>query len=64
LKRSELVRHLKEQGCQDIRQGGRHEVWLNPANGKTTAVPRHEEIATGTALAICRTLEVEKPRGR
>ncbi len=41
MKRAELVRHLTSQGCELFREGGRHSVYWNPSNRKTTAVPRH-----------------------
>ena len=40
MKKKEFVRHLESQECFLLRQG-KHEVWMNPSNGTTAAVPRH-----------------------
>lgn len=61
MKRAELLRHLAAHGCQMFREGGRHSIYWNPANRKTTAVPRHNEIVEPTAARICKDLGVPKP---
>jgi mRNA interferase HicA len=61
MKRSELIRHLKNQGCELLREGGRHSIWKNPASGKMTAIPRHNEIKNFMAWKICRDLDIPKP---
>jgi predicted RNA binding protein YcfA (HicA-like mRNA interferase family) len=61
MKRAELLRHLAAHGCQLFREGGRHSIYWNPANRKTTAVPRHNEIVEPTAARICKDLGVPKP---
>ena len=45
MKRAELVRHLTSNGCELFREGGRHSIYWNPSNRKTTAVPRHPETS-------------------
>jgi len=44
LKRGDLVRELVAAGCRLDRHGGRHDVYLNPRNGRKAPVPRHQEI--------------------
>jgi predicted RNA binding protein YcfA (HicA-like mRNA interferase family) len=44
MKRNELLRLLLQQGCILHRHGGRHDIYINPANGKKQPVPRHSEI--------------------
>lgn len=44
MKRGDLLRELSAQGCLLKRNGGRHDIWHNPANGKSAPVPRHTEI--------------------
>jgi len=61
MRRAELLRHLAVHGCQLFREGGRHSIYWNPANRKTTAVPRHNEIVEPTAARICKDLGVPKP---
>ena len=61
MKRSELIRHLRNQGCELLREGGRHSIWQNPVAGKMTAIPRHHEIKDFMAHKICRDLDIPKP---
>ncbi|MDC0259569.1 type II toxin-antitoxin system HicA family toxin [Verrucomicrobiales bacterium] len=63
MKRSKLERHLKKAGCQFELHGGNHDIWVNPANGAESPVPRHNEIKKWTARGICRQLGVEPPTG-
>lgn len=53
MKRAELLRHLQTQGCELLREGGRHH---NPSLNKRFAVPRHSEINENLARKICRDL--------
>lgn len=61
MKLTELERHLRQQGCVLLREGGAHTVWLNSRTGKVSSVPRHREIKEGTARAICKQLEIPSP---
>jgi predicted RNA binding protein YcfA (HicA-like mRNA interferase family) len=61
MKRVDLLRHLAEHGCELFREGGRHAIYWNPANRKTSAVPRHNEIVGPTAANICKDLGIPKP---
>jgi mRNA interferase HicA len=61
MKLRELESYLRGQGCVFFREGGAHTVWLNPSNRKIASVPRHREIKEGTARAICKQLEIQKP---
>jgi mRNA interferase HicA len=61
MKRRDLLQHLKQHGCQFVREGGDHSIWENPVNGRRTAVPRHREIVEFTARRICRQLEIPEP---
>ncbi|HXV59678.1 MAG TPA: type II toxin-antitoxin system HicA family toxin [Vicinamibacteria bacterium] len=44
MNRKEFVRELEKAGCQLHRSGGRHDIFLNPTNGRRAPVPRHREI--------------------
>ncbi len=44
MKRSSLIKELNQAGCILDRHGGRHDIFLNPANGRKAPVPRHNEI--------------------
>jgi mRNA interferase HicA len=61
MKRRDLIRHLQKHGCVLEREGGRHSIWLNPANGLIQAVPRHTEIGDFLAKGICKKLEIPLP---
>ena len=58
MKRVDLIRHLQEQGCELLREGANHSVYVNRSAGKATAVPRHREINDFLARKICRDLDV------
>jgi predicted RNA binding protein YcfA (HicA-like mRNA interferase family) len=47
-------------GRRLLRQGGRHEVRVSPAGGRST-VPRHRELPRATARTICRQLDIQPP---
>ena len=61
MKRVDLEKYLRAQGCEVLRQGGDHEQWINPATGATGAVPRHREVNTFTARNACQQLGVPPP---
>jgi predicted RNA binding protein YcfA (HicA-like mRNA interferase family) len=61
VKRRDLVRHLESNGCELLREGARHTVYVNRTNRKVSTVPRHREINDHLAHKICRDLEVPIP---
>ncbi len=63
MKRRDLIKHLEQQGCELLREGGNHSVYVNRKSQKTSTVPRHSEINTFLARKICRDLEVSSPSG-
>nr|VFJ74059.1 MAG: HicA toxin of toxin-antitoxin [Candidatus Kentron sp. FW] len=44
MKRKEFVGQLVARGCYLKRHGSRHDMYVNPINGKQAPVPRHREI--------------------
>ncbi|MFN8626707.1 MAG: type II toxin-antitoxin system HicA family toxin [Candidatus Binatia bacterium] len=58
MKRGDLLRHLRTNGCAFLREGGRHSWWHNPAQNKRSAVPRHNEIDNDLARKICKDLGI------
>ena len=44
MKRHELIRELVDAGCYLRRHGKRHDIYMNPKNGKKAPLPRHPEI--------------------
>jgi mRNA interferase HicA len=61
VKRRDLIRHVEAHGCELLRQGGRHSIYVNPADDATSAIPRHNEINEYLARKICRDLHVPEP---
>jgi predicted RNA binding protein YcfA (HicA-like mRNA interferase family) len=61
MKRRDLIRHLESHGCELLREGGRHSIYINRARQKSSSVPRHNEINDFLARKICRDLEVPEP---
>lgn len=60
MKRRDLIRYLESQGCELLREGGRHSWWHNPSLNKRSAVPRHQEINEHLARKIFNDLGVSK----
>jgi len=58
VKRVDLIRHLERHGCQLLREGGSHSIYVNRATRKSSAVPRHREVDDFLARKICKDLEV------
>lgn len=58
MKRTARLRHLREHGCEQMREGGRHSWWRNPNQNKRSAIPRHNEIDDNLARKICKDLGV------
>ena len=58
MKRRDLIKHLRDHGCELLREGRKHSQWWNPNLGTQTAVPRHREIHKFTAQKICKELEI------
>ena len=58
MRRQALIAHLHAHGCRLRREGARPSIYENPANGRISAVPRHNEIDDLLARKICRDLEI------
>ena len=61
MKRLDLIRHLASHGCEFLREGGSHTVYVNRSAQRSTAIPRHREINDLLARKICRDLQVPAP---
>jgi mRNA interferase HicA len=44
MKRKEFICELEKSGCVLHRHGARHDIYLNPATGQKSPVPRHTEV--------------------
>ncbi len=61
MKRRALVDHLKKHGCEFLREGGRHTVYVNREASRSSTVPRHSEITNNLIRKICKDLGVPPP---
>ncbi len=61
MKRRELIRHLEAHGCELLREGAKHSIYVNRAQRKTSALPRHNDINDFLARKICRDLGIPEP---
>jgi len=58
MRRTQLLKHLRAQGCVFIREGRNHSWWTNPSQNKRSSVPRHSEITDQLARKICKDLGI------
>ncbi|MDP6779385.1 MAG: type II toxin-antitoxin system HicA family toxin [Candidatus Latescibacteria bacterium] len=56
MNRRSFVRGLVNDGCVLLRQGARHDIYVNPSTGQKQPVPRHSEIDDRLARHIRRYL--------
>ena len=61
MKRRDLVRHIEAHGCELLREGANHSVYVNRSARKTSTVPRHRDINEFLARKICRDLSIPEP---
>jgi predicted RNA binding protein YcfA (HicA-like mRNA interferase family) len=58
MKRRDLIKHLEENGCELLREGGSHTVYVNRKRRKSTTIPRHREIDENLCTKICKDLGI------
>ncbi|MFM2167355.1 MAG: hypothetical protein RIS79_1726 [Verrucomicrobiota bacterium] len=61
MKLRDLLKHLHEHGCEFLREGGNHSVYVNRRARKSSALPRHREINDFLVNKICKDLEIARP---
>ena len=44
MKRKDLIRHLEAHGCELLREGGSHTIYINRASRVSSSIPRHREV--------------------
>ncbi len=49
MKREELLRHLRQHGCELLREDAKHSWWHHQSLNTRSAVPRHTEVANHLA---------------
>jgi hypothetical protein len=55
VKRREFLRELVAAGCYLKRHGKRHDLYVNPKNGRKAPVPRHKELKD----SLCRLIRAQ-----
>ncbi|HLC15855.1 MAG TPA: type II toxin-antitoxin system HicA family toxin [Thermodesulfovibrionia bacterium] len=60
MKRNDLIKHLRRNGCFLKREGSSHSLWCNPLTGHCETVPRHTEIPDKLARKICKTSSIKE----
>ena len=61
MKRIDLIRHLERSGCEFLREGDNHTVYVNRPARKSSSVPRHREVIDFLARKICADLQIPRP---
>jgi predicted RNA binding protein YcfA (HicA-like mRNA interferase family) len=56
MKRAELIKMITGKGAIFLRHGGNHDIYVQPRNGNTEPVPRHNEIKEFMARKIIKNL--------
>ena len=57
----DFLKHLINNHCLLLREGGNHSIFRNTINNKISSVPRHKEIKNNLVRKICRDLEIPAP---
>ena len=58
MKRTRVLKHLRDQGCVFIREGSSHSWWGNSSRNTRSSVPRHTEIKDRLVRKICKDLGI------
>jgi len=58
MKRKRFIKHLEKNGCELLREGAKHSIFVNRVTQKASTVPRNIEINDSLAKKICRDLEI------
>ena len=61
MKRIDLIRHLERNGCEFLREGKNHSVYVNRPALKSSSIPRHRVVNDFLARKICTDLQIPKP---
>ncbi|MDE0285688.1 MAG: type II toxin-antitoxin system HicA family toxin [Gammaproteobacteria bacterium] len=58
MKRKDLIRRLADNGCSLKRHGRKHDIYINPRNGRQAPVPRHQEVKNNLCKLISQQLGI------
>ncbi len=59
MNRKQFIKQLIRKGCELLRSGSRHDIYINPRTGQKQPVPRHAEIDDYLARHIRKYLGLE-----
>ena len=59
MKRKKLIRELVRSGCYLHRHGKKHDIYINPRNGRKAPIPRHTEIKDSLCKIIRKQLDID-----
>jgi predicted RNA binding protein YcfA (HicA-like mRNA interferase family) len=63
MKRKDFLRHLESYGCEFLREGGSHTIYVNRLVQRSSAISRHREVNDLLVRKICRDLQIPEPKG-
>ncbi|MFI5362975.1 MAG: type II toxin-antitoxin system HicA family toxin [Elusimicrobiota bacterium] len=52
MNRRDFIRDLTAAGCLLHRHGKKHDIYVNPANGRKSSLPRHNELRDSLCKAV------------
>ena len=52
MNRKQFIKQLLRDGCELLRSGSKHDIYINPETGQKQPVPRHTEIDDALAKHI------------
>jgi predicted RNA binding protein YcfA (HicA-like mRNA interferase family) len=61
VKRGDLFRHLRANGCSLEREGSKHTIYVNVVGNMRSTIPRHSEIRDFMVRKICRDIGIAYP---
>ncbi|MCX5905358.1 MAG: type II toxin-antitoxin system HicA family toxin [Proteobacteria bacterium] len=61
MKRRDFIKHLEQHGCEFLREGANHTVYVHRIKKKVSTVPRHNDIYDNLCRKICKDLDISKP---
>jgi predicted RNA binding protein YcfA (HicA-like mRNA interferase family) len=65
MKRRDLLKHLRQHGCQFVREGGAHSIWENPITNHRVqchAIERFPTTPQGEFVGSLRSLAPERQK--
>jgi hypothetical protein len=60
MNRKNFIKYLYENKCVFLKEGAKHSVFFNPLSGRSSTVPRHNELDSNLAKKICTDLGIKK----